>query len=310
MEIRLVLVLTENLTLVAARDLRGLVRMAQEAEDAGVDAVMLSDHLVLGASAGAAGRPENPRDYAAPGNQDPATPWPDTVVLMSAIAAVTTRLRIVAGAIIAPLRHPILLAHQLAALDLLSDGRLVVQPTVSWHEDEYRALGVPFRRRGRLLDEHLQAWKRLWSDSPASFHGEHYRFDEVWMEPKAFRPDGPRLWFGGIEISPFIVRRLVEHGHGFHPFGQPTRAQMAPIREGQAAAGRSMDELEVVGGLRARFESPDRPADLDEAAERSIPAQLAEGYTTFCFNPSQFTDDAGDVPALCRRLVRRAAALS
>jgi len=310
MEIRLVLVLTENHSLVASRDLRALVRLAREAEDAGVDAVMLSDHLVLGAGAGAAGRPENPRDYAAPGNQDPATPWPDSVVLMSAIAAVTTRLRIVAGAIIAPLRHPILLAHQLAALDLLSEGRLVVQPTVSWHEDEYRALGVPFRRRGRLLDEHLQAYKRLWSQSPASFHGEHYRFDEVWMEPKAFRPEGPRMWFGGIEISPFIVRRLIEHGHGFHPFGQPTRAQMAPIRKGLAAAGRSMDELEVVGGLRARFPSPDRPADLDEAAERSIPAQLAEGYTTFCFNPSQYTDDAGDVPELCRRLVQRAAALS
>ena len=310
MEIRLVLVLTENHSLVASRDLRALVRLAREAEDAGVDAVMLSDHLVLGAGAGAAGRPENPRDYAAPGNQDPATPWPDSVVLMSAIAAVTTRLRIVAGAIIAPLRHPILLAHQLAALDLLSEGRLVVQPTVSWHEDEYRALGVPFRRRGRLLDEHLQAYKRLWSQSPASFHGEHYRFDEVWMEPKAFRPEGPRMWFGGIEISPFIVRRLIEHGHGFHPFGQPTRAQMAPIRKGLAAAGRSMDELEVVGGLRARFASPDRPADLDEAAERSIPAQLAEGYTTFCFNPSQYTDDVGEVPELCRRLVQRAAALS
>ena len=135
----------------------------------------------------------------------------------------------------------------------------------------------------------------------------HYRFDEVWMEPKAFRPEGPRMWFGGIEISPFIVRRLVEHGHGFHPFGQPTRAQMAPIRKGLAAAGRSMDELEVVGGLRARFPSPDRPADLDEAAERSIPAQLAEGYTTFCFNPSQYTDDVGEVPRLCRRLVQRAA---
>jgi len=136
MEIRLVLVLTENHSLVASRDLRALVGLAREAEDAGVDAVMLSDHLVLGAGAGAAGRPENPRDYAAPGNQDPATPWPDSVVLMSAIAAVTARLRIVAGAIIAPLRHPILLAHQLAALDLLSEGRLVVQPTVSWHEDE------------------------------------------------------------------------------------------------------------------------------------------------------------------------------
>jgi probable F420-dependent oxidoreductase len=307
---RFILVLTENHTIVPPRDLRALVRIAQDAEDAGIDAVMLSDHLVLGASAGSEGRPENPRAYATPGNQDPATPWPDSIVLMSAIAATTTRLRIVAGAIIAPLRHPILLAHQLAALDLLSEGRLVVQPTVSWHREEYAALGVPFERRGRLLDEHLAAWKVLWAPSPASFDGEHYRFDEMWMEPKAFRPDGPRMWFGGIEISPFIVRRLVEHGHGFHPFGQPSREQMAPITEAMHVAGRSTDELEIVGGLRARFPSPDRPADIDEALERCVPAQLAEGYTSFCFNPAQYTDDAREVPALCRRLVDRAAVVA
>lgn len=307
---RLVLVLTENHTLIDPRDLRGLVRIAQEAEDAGVDAVMLSDHLVLGASAGDRGRPANPRDYAAPGNQDPATPWPDSVVLMSAIAAATTRLRVVAGAIIAPLRHPILLAHQLAALDLLSEGRLVVQPTVSWHREEYDALGVEFRRRGRMLDEHLAAWTALWSSSPATFAGEHYAFADVWMEPKAYRPEGPRMWFGGIEISDFIVRRLVAHGHGFHPFGQPSRAEMAPIRDALTAAGRDADALEVVGGLRPRFPSPDRPADLAEAAERSIPAQLAEGYTSFCFNPSQYTDDVARVPALCRDLVARASALA
>ena len=152
------------------RDLRALVRMAAEAEDAGVDGVMLSEHIVLGASAGAGGRPENPRDYAAPGNQAPDTPWPDSIVLMSAIAAVTTRLRLIGAAIIAPLRHPVLLAHQLATLeddldddghallahqlatlDLLCEGRLVVQPTVSWHREEYAALGVPFGRLCRQL---------------------------------------------------------------------------------------------------------------------------------------------------------------
>src|ERR671917_2941606 len=156
--------------------------MAVEAADAGVDAVMLSDHVVLGASAGLKGRPANPKEYAAPGNQDPATPWPDSVVLMSGIAAATTRLRIVAGAIIAPLRHPVLLAHQLATLDLLTEGRLVVQPTVSWHREEYAALGVDFAARGRLLDEHLAAWRAAWTDSPASFRGEHYAFDEVWPQ--------------------------------------------------------------------------------------------------------------------------------
>ena len=302
---RLVLVLSENWTLVSPRDLRTLVRIAQEAEDAGIDGVMLSEHIVLGPGAGAGGRMENPRDYAAPGNQDPATPWPDSLVLLSAIAAQTTRLRLIAAAIIAPLRHPLLLAHQLATLALLSEGRLVVQPTASWHRDEYAALGVPFGRRGALLDEHLAAWKTAWRDTPASFAGEHYRFADVYLEPKPWRPEGPRLWFGGGSLGPWIVRRLVEHGHGFHPFGQPTAAEMAPLAAAMTATGRDMAELEVVGGIRGRFPDADGVADLAEAAE-AIPAQLERGYTTICFKPSQYTDDPAEVGPLCRELVSRA----
>ncbi len=285
------------------RDLRALVRIAQEAEAAGIDGIMLSEHIVLGPSAGAGGRPENPRDYAAPGNQDPDTPWPDSIVLLSAIAAATTRLRLIAAAIIAPLRHPLLLAHQLATLDLLSEGRLVVQPTASWHRDEYAALGVTFERRGALLDEHLAAWRVLWRPGPASFHGAHYAFDDVYLEPKPYRPDGPRLWFGGRSVGPWIIRRLVEHGHGFHPFGQPTADEMRPLAGAMREAGRDMSELEVVGGIRGRFPAPDAVADIAEAAQ-AIPAQLQAGYTTICFKPSQFTDDPAEVGDLCRRLVR------
>jgi probable F420-dependent oxidoreductase len=299
---RFVLVLSENWTMTSPRDLRALVRMAVEAEDAGIDGVMLSEHIVLGPSAGALGRPANPRDYAAPGNQDPDTPWPDSIVLMSAIAAVTTRLRLIGAAIIAPLRHPVLLAHQLAALDLLCEGRLVVQPTVSWHREEYAALGVPFDRRGQLLDEHLAAWKVLWESGPASFSGRHYQFSDVYLEPKPFRAEGPRLWFGGMSVGPWIVRRLVEYGDGFHPFGQPTADELRPLVDAMAAAGRDFAQLEVVGGIRGRFPSGGGVADLAEAAE-AIPAQLEAGYTTICFKPSQYTDDPAQVGRLCRQLV-------
>ena len=68
------------------------------------------------------------------------------IVLMSAIAQATSTMRVVSGAIIAPLRHPLLLAKELGTLDLLSRGRLVVLPTVSWHADEYEALGIPFTK--------------------------------------------------------------------------------------------------------------------------------------------------------------------
>lgn len=177
---RFVLVLSENWTLTAGRDLPVLVRWAREAEDAGFDAVMVSEHIVLGPDAGARGVMGNPREYALPGNQDPSTPWPSSLMLLASIASVTSRIRLAAAAVLAPLRHPLALARDLGTLDLLSEGRLVVQPMVSWSRDEYAALGVPFEKRGDLLDEHLEIWSLLWRGSPVSYRGRHYSFEDVY----------------------------------------------------------------------------------------------------------------------------------
>ena len=305
---RLILVLSENWTLTPPRDLRALVRMAVEAEDAGFDAVMLSEHVVLGPSADANGRMPNPREYALPGNQEPRMPWPSSMVLLSAIAAATTRLRLAAAAIIAPLRHPLLLAKDLATLDLLSEGRLVVLPTVSWHRDEYAALGVPFERRGELLDEHLAAWRLLWRESPATFEGRHYRFRDVYLEPKPYRADGPRLWFGGQTLHSRLLRRLVEHGHGFNPLGRPKPEELDRLADALREAGREIADLELVGGTRAVFPDDGSPAPL-EPALASIPEQQEQGFGSFCIKPSQFLDDPRQFGTWCRDVVRRVASL-
>jgi probable F420-dependent oxidoreductase len=304
-EPRLVCVLTENWTLVPASDPGAIVELARQAEAAGVDAVMLSEHVVMGASAGANGVMSNPREYALPGNQDPATPWPSSIVLLSAIAQATTTLRLVAGAILAPLRHPLLLARELGTLDLLSKGRLVVLPTVGWHEDEYAALGVDYRRRGRLLDEHLEVWRAVWSESPASFSGDGYSFDDIWLEPKAFRPTGPPLWFGGSSVHPALVRRIVSYGSGFNPLGRMSTEALGGLADAMRSAGRDPATLEMVGGLRGAFPDDDSPADIAEAVEDAVPEQLAQGYTSFCFKPNQFTDDVEAWGDVCEEAVGR-----
>jgi len=309
MSVRLVHVLSENWTLTQPRDLRALVGMAQEAEDAGFDAVMVSEHVVLGPGADADGLMPNPRDYALPGNQDPATPWPSSIVLLSAIAAATTTLRLAASAIIAPLRHPLLLAKDLATLDLLSEGRLVVQPTVGWHEPEHAALGVPFADRGALLDEHLAAWRAAWGPSPASFAGEHYRFEDVWLEPKPFREDGVRLWLGSSTLHDRLLRRLVEYGHGWNPLGRPTDEDVARLRTALAEAGRHPADIELVGGTRGRFPDADSVADLDEALA-TIPSQIDRGFTSICIKPSQFLDDPSRHAEWCREVVAKVTALT
>ena len=265
---------------------------------------MVSEHIVLGPTANANGEPANPRDYALPGNQDPATPWPSPIVLLSAIAAATTNLRLVAGALITPLRHPLALAKDLATLDRLSNGRLIVLPTVSWHKDEYDALGIPFHQRGDLLDEQLEIWTRAWSGSPVTFTGKHYSFNQVWIEPQPVTPGGPPLWFGGSSVHPRLLDRLVRYGNGFNPLGQPDDASLRRLAAAMKAAGRDPTELEYVGGTRGEFPSPDRPASLDQALA-TIPAQAASGFTTICIKPSQFIDNQSELPAFCRRRGRQ-----
>ena len=305
----LVLILSENWTLFDPRDLGALVDAAVEAEAAGFDGVMVSEHVVLGRGADELGRPSNPREYALPGNQDPETPWPDPFTLLAAIASRTTRLRVIASAVIAPLRHPLALAKQIATLDLLSGGRLVVQPTVSWHRAEYDALGVPFARRGILLDEHLAAWRSAWAASPAAYAGEAYAFEDVFLEPKPVRAEGPPLWFGGESLHPRHLRRLVEYGSGFNPLGSPSDDDLDRLRRALLAARRDPAAFELVGGARGRFKGPDAAADLDEALA-GVPAQVARGFRTICIKPSQFVDDASDFSAFCRRAIDRVNALT
>ena len=306
--VKIVLILTENWTMRPAPDVADLVTFAVEAERAGLDAVMVSEHIVLGPSADAAGLPANPRDYALPGNQDPATPWPSPLVLLSAVAAATTRIRLVAGALISPLRHPLATAKDLATLDRLSGGRLVVQPTVSWHRDEYAALGVPFGQRGEILDEQLEIWAKAWGGSPVSHDGKHYSFGRIWVEPPPARAGGPVLWFGGSSLHPRLIARLVRYGSGFNPLGPADDEGLARLAAALTAAGRDPGELEYVGGTRGTFGGPDEVADLDQALA-AVPAQLARGFTTICVKPSQFIDEAAGIGAFCRSLAAKAAAL-
>ncbi len=299
---KIMLILSENWTLVDKQDLPTLVDWAEIAEKAGIDGVMISEHITMGPSAGSNGIMGNPRDYALPGNQDPATPWPSSMLLMSAIAARTTTLRLFCGAIIAPLRHPVLLAHQLATLDAISQGRLIVQPTVSWHKDEYHHLGVPFDKRGKLLDEHLAIWKLLWTQTPASYHGAFYQFEDLYMEPKPHRPGGPTLWFGGQRLHNAIVRRLVNHGDGFHPLGAPPPEELQTLQAAMKTAGRDYADLEKIGGIRAVFPDDNSPSTLDDGLA-SIPPQIEQGYSTFCVKPNQFIDAAAQFEPFCHRLV-------
>jgi alkanesulfonate monooxygenase SsuD/methylene tetrahydromethanopterin reductase-like flavin-dependent oxidoreductase (luciferase family) len=304
-----ILLLTENWTLFPARDLQSLVKAAKIAEEAGIDGVQVSEHIVLGPAANAGEPKRNFREYDAPGNQPPDTPWPSSLLVLSAIAATTTRLNLFAGAILPVLRHPLQVAKDLATLDLLSKGRFVANPTVSWHEQEYLALGKDFHKRGKMLDEHFEIWKKVWSESPASYSGEFYKFDNVYVDPKPWTPGGPRLWITGAHLHPAALRRIPKYGSGYAPGGPMAPGEKEQIYAALIAAGRDPKDFDIMGGIMGMFKGADDVADLDETCEQQLPFAIESGATWVIAKPSQFISRAEEFPDFCRRYVKHIKAL-
>ena len=304
-------ILSENWTMISPRDLDLFVRLAGVVEDAGFDGVMIGEHVAMGPNSAFRGTPENPRDWLMAGNQDPRYPHPSSLVVLSAMAAITERIRLIAGALLTPLRHPIQLAKDLGTLDLISRGRLIVIPGVSWQSEEYAALGVPFDRRGRILDEQLDIWSRLWRDgSPVASDGDHFSFEDVYVEPSPYRPEGPDLWIGGKVVSPWMLRRTVAYGKGFFPIVPPSRDELALLADMMTAAGRDVSELEISCFV---FGPPFTDAtgllNLDDALE-GVPDLLDRGVGHLVLKPAQFIDNADQLGDFCREVRRKVDAMS
>lgn len=163
---------------------------------------------------------------------------------------------------------------------------------------------MPFEQRGARLDDHLDAWKELWRQSPASFDGRVTSFRDVYVEPKPFRAEGPAIWIGGDHRLPAVARRLAAHGHGYHPLGQPGVDELDALWRRVRAADGDPGTLELIGGVRPRFPDDHCPADVDEALE-SVAGQVARGYTSICIKPSQYLDDLAALRSWCARVIRR-----
>lgn len=117
------------------------------------------------------------------------------------------------------------------------------------------------------------------------------------------------MWFGGERVHGAIVDRLVRYGSGYHPLGRVTDEDVSVLRTALAEAGRSIEDLELVGGTRVEFPGDDEVAPLPEALEE-IPRQQALGFTTFVVKPSIFIDRREDHPAFCREVIERVEALT
>lgn len=174
---------------------------------------------------------------------DPQMAWLDPISTLTFIAGVTDRLRLGTTVLILPYRPPVATAKQLATLDVLSGGRLILGVGVGWMAEEAAILGMPWDRRGARADEQLALFERLFNDEAPTFDGEFYTLPSVGFEPKPLQRPLP-VWVGGASKAAF--RRAARFGTGFHAAFQPLPVvvnEFAAVRREAEALGRDPDEL-------------------------------------------------------------------
>jgi probable F420-dependent oxidoreductase len=201
-----------------ADDLEALVRRG---EALGFTSVMIADHIVFPSVV----KSKYPYtvDGVFPGQGDAL----EQLALMAFVAGKTERLRLVTSVMILPYRNPVATAKTLATIDVLSRGRVTVGVGVGWLREEFEALGAAdFERRGAVSDEYLRIFKLLWTESPASFDGEFYRFAGVRCLPHPVQKPHPPIWIGGH--SKAALRRVARLGDGWHPVGANPAVPLGP----------------------------------------------------------------------------------
>jgi probable F420-dependent oxidoreductase len=215
-----------------------IVRVAKVAEAAGLESVWTGEHVVL------------PDPQVRPSPSAPQSPFLDPAVALTYVAAHTERIRLGTGIIILPQRNPLVLAKELASLDVLSKGRLLFGVGAGYLEPEFRALGAPFEDRGAVTDEAIEVMRALWTLKEPSYQGRFFSFKGIDAYPRPVQKPHPPIIVGGI--SPLGARRAVRYGHGWYGFLTDPEATkkvigwiQASVARGERGAGLGEVEISV-----------------------------------------------------------------
>ena len=255
-----------------------LLDRAVAADAAGLDRLVVSDHVAFG---------ENLDAYADPalggtaGGRQPTGPdghWLEPLTVLSHLAALTGRIRLGTGILLAALRRPVVLAKTAATLDVLSSGRLDLGVGVGWQEEEYGAAGLDFHRRGRLLDHTLEVCRALWTEDRADYAADELAFTGIHAMPKPRQAGGVPIWVSGT-TNPRVARRLATYGTGWIPWGPDAddpATGITRMRRLLEDLGHDPAGLQVTGTVPAV--RSDDGIDLD-ATVAAVPALLEAGVT-------------------------------
>lgn len=251
------------------------LELARSADTLGYDSVWVFDHVVLPKHAC------TPYPYDASGEF--LLPWqtelPEPLMMMSALAVATQRVRIGSGVLVMPLRHPAVTAKMLAAADLLSHGRIVLGVGVGWLRDEFEALGLPheyFERRGAVTDDYIRAVKEMWtSTGPSWYRGEFVSFEQVGTFPKPAQKPHPPIVIGGK--GRHALRRASLFGNGYHGMASTPDELAAEVRMLQEIATLDRrDPREIEVQLSQAIALHERPLEGERAPLAGCVEQVAE----------------------------------
>jgi len=248
-------------------------RIGRAAEASGFESLWVADHVVL-PDPPVAGRPMAPDQRLL-----------DPIVALTFLAAHTQRIRLATGVIILPQRQALVLAKQLASLDVLSNGRLIFGLGVGWCEPEMRSVGAPFAERGRVADDYLAAIRAVWTQPKPSYKGPYVSFDGVQAMPRPVQTPTPPIVVGGRTAPAF--RRAVTQGHGWYGFGlnvDETQKFVAALRE----AGKKHSRPAELG----RLEISVTPPGLDVPDKATLDAYAAVGVDRLILRPRPEMDAA------------------
>jgi len=179
-------------------------------------------------------------------------PMPDPLIALAYAAAVTKTLRLATGILILPQRHPIYVAKEVATLDVLSDGRVILGIGIGWLQEEFDALGIPFEERAARTAESVRAMRSLWKDEAEPFRGKFFNWEKLESHPKPVQKPGVPIVVGGH--TEMAARRAARYGDGFFPGvadDQKLSWLLGIMREECAKLGRDPKTIEITSGRAA-----------------------------------------------------------
>src|SRR3954469_1524227 len=224
-------------------DATALVDYGVKMEQLGFDSLWVWDHILLGV--------------------EPSFPIIDSLTLLTAIAARTSKIKLGTGILVLPLRNPVVLAKQLSSMDQLSNGRLLMAMAAGWYKREFDAVGVPFEKRGKIMDENLDILKRFWTEDMVKGEWTNHKIPAGVMYPKPVQKPRPPILIGGyVDV---VLKRAAVGGDGWLTYfyrPESFAKSWAKVRNFAKEAGKDPDTLLngaqlpiMVGPSRAAVES-------------------------------------------------------